>query len=807
MTEFDRSPAAQNSIQLDLDPPPPSQRFDWRRALIAPGVFLLLTLIVFGAVLFARDAALVVAAPGTDLSLQFIAWREFGFTQLARGNLPLWNPHIYGGTPYFAGFQSALLYPPNWLHLLMPLGRAINWITALHVFLAGYFTYLWCRYRAVSIGGSIIAGIMFMFCGPYFLHVYAGHLPHVAIIVWIPLILLAIDGVIETGSPKWWLLGTVALTMQILAGHPQYVYYTGIVASIYFALRLVQSEHRVKAVGIFIAMYVAAVLLSAVQLLPGFDLTRETVRSGGLKYEIGSTFSLPPENFLTMLVPNLFGAIPLGASNDPTHNYFGRCYLWEVSAFLGITGLVLAIVGALGAKPSHRRFALAMLVVCFVLALGRHTPLYWLMYKYLPQYASFRGTTKFAVFAAAFASMLAAMGFDRLIKSERPPTWPAVIAGALALLLAMAWFVLGTQSSQGTEGWWGRSVQWIGEAAQRDNEMFIFPPERYHDADFVAQSARRAAVGTAWAALTAAAVALVLFASTRQPRIACGLVALAAIEMVIFARHATATMTIEQTMPAEWQSALAAAPAEARVVVVNQEDQNAGMIFGFDNIWGYDPGVLKRYAELMYAANGMHPDQAMQYPPYRGLPNAQVLPMLRCALALQKQAPKVIRVPTPPLPEALLVRNYAVSTNRDTILRTIIATSFEPRLGVILEADPNPAPVKGGSIGTVSVGARSTDSIDIAAEVETPALLLITNNFARGWRATSLDSKPAQASYAIMPANWAQQAVALGAGKHHLRIEYRPASFVIGKWITIITLTALAGGIIVWALRSRRRLA
>jgi hypothetical protein len=119
----------------------------------------------------------------------------------------LWNPHIFGGTPYFAGFQSALLYPPNWLHLVMPLGRAINWINALHVFLAGYFTYGWCRYRGASIGGSIIAGIMFMFGGPYFLHLYAGHLPHVAIIVWIPLILLAIDGLIETGARRWWLLG------------------------------------------------------------------------------------------------------------------------------------------------------------------------------------------------------------------------------------------------------------------------------------------------------------------------------------------------------------------------------------------------------------------------------------------------------------------------------------------------------------------------------------------------------------------------------------------------------------------------
>src|SRR5262245_55269976 len=99
----------------------------------------------------------VVSAKDADLALQFVSWRQFGFDQLRQGNLALWNPHIFGGTPYFAGFQSALLYPPNWLHLILPVGVAINWIVALHVFLAGYFTYFWCRAREISIPGSILA--------------------------------------------------------------------------------------------------------------------------------------------------------------------------------------------------------------------------------------------------------------------------------------------------------------------------------------------------------------------------------------------------------------------------------------------------------------------------------------------------------------------------------------------------------------------------------------------------------------------------------------------------------------------------
>jgi hypothetical protein len=82
-------------------------------------------------------------------------------------------------------------------------------------------------------------------------------------------------------------------------------------------------------------------------------VTKETVRSGGLKYEVASTFSLPPENLLTLLVPDVLGSMPTDPTRDTAQNYFGRCYLWEVSVFVGLTGLVLAIVGA-SRNQSHR---------------------------------------------------------------------------------------------------------------------------------------------------------------------------------------------------------------------------------------------------------------------------------------------------------------------------------------------------------------------------------------------------------------------------------------------------------------------
>src|SRR5262249_14246577 len=100
---------------------------DQRRAnLIAIIGLFALTFLMFGDVLFAGGTR-VLSDRGADLVLQYYSWRDFGFGELAKGHLALWNPYIFGGAPFFGGMQGALLYPINWLFLFLPLPIAINW--------------------------------------------------------------------------------------------------------------------------------------------------------------------------------------------------------------------------------------------------------------------------------------------------------------------------------------------------------------------------------------------------------------------------------------------------------------------------------------------------------------------------------------------------------------------------------------------------------------------------------------------------------------------------------------------------------
>ena len=294
---------------------------------------------MFADVLF-TTAPIVLSNRTTDIALMYNHWRSFGFSELRRGNLALWNPYLFCGAPFFGGGQAALLYPLNALFLFLPLHLALNWSIALHVFLAGAFTYAWAERRGLRPPSSFLAAVIYMFCGANFLHVYSGYLSFLCGFAWAPLLFLAIDGLFERPSLGWSLLGMVAMAMQVLAGNPQCLFYTGVAAALYCLMCWFRTGTRGRfAVGL-VGIVMGGVALSAVQLFASFQEWGELLRSRGVPFRFAAMFSFPPENFLTLLAPHFFGDVK-------TVSYWGRCYLWEMCLFLGVSGLVLAVVGAI----------------------------------------------------------------------------------------------------------------------------------------------------------------------------------------------------------------------------------------------------------------------------------------------------------------------------------------------------------------------------------------------------------------------------------------------------------------------------
>jgi hypothetical protein len=749
-----------------------------RSPLFLPVALLVLTLGMFGDVLFSTKHTLL-SHGSTDVAEAFVYWRDFGFRQLRQGHVPLWDPHVFSGAPFVGGWQTALFYPLNAIYLILPLDKAIDLEIVLHVYLTGLFTAWWVARYGLHPLAMLLAATMVMFGGPFFLHIFAGHLAPIDAMAWVPLLLLVVDHLLERPQAKWVLLGIAALAMQLLAGHPQTVFNTAITLTLYGAFRLPKATEKRRTVWALGSMCLLAFGITAVQVLTGLDASAEGTRQGAVPYAFASAFSFPPENFLTWLMPDFFGDM----MRMP---YWGRCYLWEMSLFVGVTGITLSLYGALYGQAALRKTWIGMAALLLCLALAAHTPLFPLLYHAVPGFSKFRGHSKFIYEATLFLALLAACGLDQLLKSPRHTLRVAACLAALALLIGVLGIALySTTVTSGEVGAWEKVV--VSRFATGESYL---KPEFYRSTLFLNQARSFAALQC----LIAAGVLVVLAALFRLlpsvRRLGPAIAILGIVELCLFARSTIATFDLADTRFPEVDAYLAAHPGDYRILQLAVKPNNAIVANSYD-IWGYDPAVLKRYAEFMTSTQGGKPDEASDDVPFNG-PHP-LYSMLRCRFNFTP-GPQGIGAAQyrTVLPHVLLVNRYERIPNRDRIFAAMSARAFDPAQTAILETSPDPAPVESKEMGSVRLVGSTTDSLTIEAEAPHPSLLLITDAYSRGWRAVALPGS-SQQHYEVLPANYILRAIPLAAGRHTLRVEYAPRGYEIGKVVSLTSILIYLG--------------
>jgi hypothetical protein len=282
----------------------------------------------------------------------------------------------------------------------------------------------------------------------------------------------------------------------------------------------------------------------------------------------------------------------------------------------------------------------------------------------------------------------------------------------------------------------------------------------------------------------------------REPRAVFLLGALAIAEVFVFARIQRTTFDRTQLVIPQLRQFLAEHPGEYRIL--NLWNPNTAMSMRVFDAWGYDPGVTLRYAELMDWSQGGNPDIATNYVTFRSFHPLLSMLRVKYVVAVENSVMTINSGAIPPLHRLELVGSYQVHRQRDEILRALGEASFDARKEVILEREPHPAPVAADTQGIARIVREGTDFMEIDAEVASPSVLLVTDAWARGWRATPLPGS-SQNGYELMPANYALRAVALGAGKHRLRLEYAPRGFHLWAAVSAIAWAAwVAAAALLW---------
>ena len=382
--------------------------------------------------------------------LQFYPWRKLAVEQLRAGHWPLWNPYLGAGTPLAANLQTAAFYPPNILFLLMPVERAFGWELALHVALAGIFAYFFGRTMGLSPFGALVGGLAYGGGGYLVSRWVFPSMVYAA--AWLPLMLAFTERLVRRPTPNShsaggnnrlgesigsWLLDmallALATALQLLAGHAQTSFYSLAIVAIFALFRLAQrylSSGRPRnirlpllpASGLLLAT-LWGVALAAIQLLPTAELAAHSQRAGTLT-DLRFAFELSfwPWRFITLLAPDFFG-------NPARNEYWAFGNYWEGAAFVGVLPLLLAALavirwwqkrgessrGPLSAVPFFALLSLFSLI----LALGNRTPLYPLLFRYVPGFGLFQAPARLTIGYALGMAVLAGIGADTLSLTPR----------------------------------------------------------------------------------------------------------------------------------------------------------------------------------------------------------------------------------------------------------------------------------------------------------------------------------------------------------------------------------------------------
>ncbi len=361
-----------------------------------------------------------------------IPLREAAARILLSGSLPLWNPYVFCGMPLHAAAQGGLLFPLNWFYLAFSTPVATNLMMLSTYAAAGIGAYFYARRSGSSVAGSLVTGLVWQFSA--FMVCQIGHTNVAQTGACLPWILWAVEGYGATGSRRRGLLLAALVALQSFAGHQQTFAYTLLLVCMY---TLVLARNEAEARGRYLralALVAAGVLLSAVQIVPTFELLRNSPRVAA-SYGFFTSFSMPRRFLLTVFAPFLSGGGDGRLFRAP---YVGPAFFGEYVAYVGVVALMLAAL-AFVIKPDVRtRFWVFAAVVALALALGGNAPLglNHLIY-YVPVLNLFRVPARHLMEAEFALAVLAGRGLTAVAarRGEPKTVRRALSVGACVLLL------------------------------------------------------------------------------------------------------------------------------------------------------------------------------------------------------------------------------------------------------------------------------------------------------------------------------------------------------------------------------------
>jgi len=743
---------------------------------------LWLACLLFFARLFSPVDSLRLYVVQGDFSNQFYPFRAFAANEWRAGRVPLWNPYVFGGHPFLADIQTAVLYPPSFATSVVGAVAGLPYTLleaemVAHYLLAAVFAYLLGRDLTGSRLGGTVCGVVFTFSG--FLTSYpAQQLAMLESAVWLPLALLLLNRAARAGG-RWraWAVGAGStLGVLLLAGHTQTALFAGYAAAGWYLWRGIGARRRWTELVGGLALFGGVGLgLAMVVILPAAELVQHSVRAT-LSYEAAAYgferraligVLLPwwrgERSLYVGVLPLLLAAVPAAMAWLPRRG-IGRGFWLMVrprpSRWQGEHGQAQSEHQGDSAtvldRSAARYFGL-LGVVALLLSVGGNGPVFPVLYRVAPGFSLFRDQERsvylFAVAVAVLAAQGAAMLAGAVRRRDRLPGWLFALPVLAGVTCAA---VVAATSASG------------GPLDQQGTLAFAL------------------AYLAAWLAVALGAT-VALRRSPRSWMTGPLLISLIALDLCLVNIGNNLGPTKPDPTPRYRDIVAQLKPSASEFRVRAESDQilppNYGAVWKMPLINGDTPFMLSRVSKFLGA-------DGAEWRRWQAL-NVKFFvsrqgPFDGVELAFVSDDLNVYRVVFS-LPRAWAVRSYQVATDPDDALARTLLPANHPGDIVTLEVEPGVGPVVPGARPDARISSYRSQRVEIETSGDGASVLVLADTWYPGWRAW-IDGREVP----VLRANYTARAIGLPAGEHHVVFAFVPVPFWVGLAITLATLAGIA---------------